>query len=115
MPPFSIQEAGSLLRLNAKDAFDLCEPAVVKRLLDILGCIPLAITQAAAFIKRNRRTVQGYLTAIEKDNQNLTDHLSQELQDPRRLRSFPNSVFRTWKLSFEQIMTQEPQAAKLLS
>ncbi len=86
-----------------------------ERLLDVLGCIPLAITQAAAFINRNRWTVQGYLAALEKDKQNLTDHLSQELQDPRRPRGFPNSVFRTWKLSFDQILTQEPQTAKLLS
>ncbi|KAF7502552.1 hypothetical protein GJ744_005491 [Endocarpon pusillum] len=115
VPPFSIQEAESLLRLNAEDAVDRCKPAVIKRLLDILGYVPLAITQAAAFIKRNRMSVQGYLAALEKDKQNLMDHLSQELQDPRRPRGFPNSVFQTWKLSFDQILTQEPQTAKLLS
>ena len=115
VPPFSIQEAESLLRLNAEDAFDHCDLSVIGRLLDILGYIPLAITQAAAFIKRNRWTVQGYLTALEKNQQNLTDHLSQELQDSRRPRSFPNSIFRTWKLSFDQILIQEPPAAKLLS
>lgn len=59
-------------------------------------------------MKRNRWTVQGYLTALEKDKQNLTDHMSLELQDNR------NSVVRTWKLSFDQILTQGPQAAKLL-
>ena len=53
VPPFSIQEAESLLRLNAEDAVDHCKPDVIRRLLDVLGYIPLAITQAAAFIKRN--------------------------------------------------------------
>ena len=43
------------------------------------------------------------------------DCLSQELHDPRRPRGFPNSVFRTWKLSFDHILAQEPKAAKLLS
>ena len=115
VPPFSIQEAESLLRLNAKDAFDRCELSVIGRLLDVLGYIPLAITQAAAFINRNRSTLQGYLGAFEKDKQNLTDYLSQELHDPRRPRGFPNSVFRTWKLSFDHILAQEPKAAPLLS
>ena len=117
VPPFSIHEGESLLQLNAKDAFNRCKPDVIRRLLDVLGCIPLAITQAAAFIKRNRMSVQDYLAALERDNQNLTDYLSRELQlqDPRRPRGFPNSVFQTWKLSFDQILVQEPQTAELLS
>lgn len=67
VPPFSIQEAESLLRLNAEDASNRSEKAVRRRLLDTLGHIPLAITQAAAFIRRNRWTIQGYLAALEKD------------------------------------------------
>ena len=86
-----------------------------ERLLDVLGSISLAIMQAVAFINRNQMTVQSYLAALEKDKQNLTDHLSQELQDSRRPRGFPNSVFQTWKLSFDWILAQEPQTAKLLS
>ena len=112
---FSLQEAKDLLQLKMKGAGASFEVYNTERLLDVLGYIPLAITQAAAFIKRNRMSVQGYLAALEKDNQNLTDYLSQDLQDPRRPRGFPNSVFRTWKLSFDQILTQEPQTAKLLS
>lgn len=83
-------------------------------LLDILGYIPLAITQAAALIKRNRWTVHGYLTALENDNQNLVKLLSKELQDPRRSGNSPSSVFRIWKLSFNQILAQEPRTVKLL-
>lgn len=113
--PFSIQEADSLLRLKAKEACVRCKSAVIRRLLEILGYIPLAITQAGAYIKRNRQAIQGYLTALETNQQNLTDRLSQELQDPRRPPGFPNAVFRTWNLSFDQILAREPQTAKLLS
>ena len=113
--PFSIQEADSLLRLKAKEACDRCESAVIRRLLDILGYIPLAITQAGAYIKRNRQAIQGYLAALEKNQQSLMDRLSQELQDPRRPLGFPNAVFQTWNLSFDQLLAQEPQTAKLLS
>ena len=116
VPPLSPQEAKALLRLKLKgsaSSFDVS--STTERLLDVLGYIPLAVTQAAAFIIRNPWTLQGYLAALEKDKQNLTEYLSQELQDPRRPRGFPNPVFRTWKLSFDHILAQEPKAAKLLS
>jgi len=114
VPPFSPEEAESLLRLTAKNTLNYPKLAI-SRLLEILGYIPLAITQASAFINRNGLTIQGYLTALEKDEQNLMDYLSQELQDPRRKRGSPNSVFRTWSLSFQHILTHKPLAAKLLS
>lgn len=115
IPRFSIPEAETLLRYHAENAFDNSEPAVSGKLLDTLGYVPLAITQATAFIKRNLWTVQGYLEAIGENQQNLIDHLSQELQDTRRPRGFPNSVFRTWKLSFDQILSKEPWTARLLA
>jgi len=114
-PPFSSQEAKELLQSKLKGAGGSLDVSNTERLLDILGYIPLAITQAAALIKRNRWTVQGYLTAIEKDNQNFVKLLSKELQDPRRSGNSPSSVFRTWKLSFDQILAQEPRTARMLS
>lgn len=50
VPPLSIQEAKLLLRLNAEGAFDRSEQAVTRRLLEVLGYIPLAITQAALLL-----------------------------------------------------------------
>jgi hypothetical protein len=41
--------------------------------------------------------------------------LSTELQDTRRERGFPSSVFRTWRLSFDQMRQRDPAAATLLS
>ena len=114
VPPFSSQEATELLRLKTKRAVDPFDKHSTERLLDVLGCIPLAITQAAAFMSRNRMTIQSYLADLER-NKNLADYLSHELRDHRRPGGFPNSVFRTWKLSFDQILTQEPETAKLLS
>jgi len=84
-------------------------------LLGILEYIPLAITQAAAFIRRNQMSLSKYLAALKKGDENLKDFLSAELQDARRARGFPNAVFRTWMLSFNQIRDQEPHAAEILS
>lgn len=103
VPPFDVHEARFLLQhrsRNQASGHDLPEST---RLLDILGYIPLAITQAAEFMRRNRMTVPQYLADLEKDNENMKDYLKVELQDARRDRGFPNSVFQTWKLSFRQI------------
>lgn len=40
------------------------------KLLEILIYIPLAITQAAAFINRNQISLSKYLTALEENEQN---------------------------------------------
>ena len=55
----------------------------------------LAITQAAAFVRRNRMSTPKYLAVLEKDDENLKDYLSAGLQDARRNRGFPNAIFRT--------------------
>ena len=113
--PFTTQEAEDLLRSKLGGVVVSFDELAAQQLLETLGCIPLAITQAAAFIKRTTMTVQDYRAALEKDQQNLKDFLSKDLQDPRRPLGFPNSVFRTWELSFKQILKQDPVAAKLLS
>ena len=114
--PFTIIEAERLLRSKVLD--DAWNEVDARKLLEALGYIPLAITQAAAFISHNSILVTEYLAALNKSYLNLKGHLSTELQDPRRDSKEPgaqNSVFRTWKLSFDQIRKQEPRAAEMLS
>jgi tetratricopeptide (TPR) repeat protein len=113
--PFALQEARALLQLRAGTIADSWSDLDSETLLGVLGCIPLAISQAAAFMRRNGRSLQEYLEIFERDEQNLKDCLRTELQDHRRERGFPNSIFRTWKLSFDLIREQEPQAAAMLS
>jgi tetratricopeptide (TPR) repeat protein len=112
--PFSAEEAGDLLRMKVR-LFDLSYAPEADTLVEVLGRIPLAITQAAAFINRNKINVQEYVEQLAIDKQNLMQYLSKDLQDPRREPGFPNSVFRTWKLSFDQIQTESPRAADILS
>jgi len=56
-----------------------------------------------------------YLEALGRDEQSLKDYLSTNLPDHHRERGVPNSIFRTWKLSFDQIREQEPRAEAMLS
>src|SRR5437016_2781643 len=72
-------------------------------LVEILGYIPLAITQAAVFIQENTMTVKTYIEELKASDSDLQDYLDKNLLDPRRYPGSENSVTRTWKLSFDQI------------
>ena len=87
----------------------------IQILVEILGNIPLAITQAAAFIQENSMTVKIYIEELKASDSDLQDYLDENLPDPRRYPGSENSVTRTWKLSFDQITKHLPRAANLLS
>ncbi|KAL9064370.1 MAG: hypothetical protein Q9161_008926 [Pseudevernia consocians] len=84
-------------------------------LLNELGYIPLAITQAAAFISQNSLTLTEYLDMFRTDDSEIQDLLNEDLGDPRRDSESLNSVLRTWKLSFDLISKQQLRAAEMLS
>ncbi|KAL9630491.1 MAG: hypothetical protein Q9164_006387 [Protoblastenia rupestris] len=86
-----------------------------KELIDALGYIPLAITQAAAFICENKITLAYYLRLFNTDDSDIQDLLSEDSGDLRRDSDSQHSVIRTWKLSFDLISKQKPLAAKMLS
>jgi tetratricopeptide (TPR) repeat protein len=112
--PMGHQEADDLLRLTVS-LQDGSNESESKELLDALGYLPLAITQAAAFINENSITVRDYLEAFNADDTELQYLLSQDLGDSRRHFETQNSIIKTWKLSFNQISRQQPRAAELLS
>ena len=64
-------------------------------------------------MNRSKMSLQKHLAALKKGEQNLTGYLRKGLQDHGREPGYPNSVFRTWGLSFDQIQAQEPLTAKV--
>ncbi|KAM0800739.1 hypothetical protein BDR22DRAFT_932188 [Usnea florida] len=84
-------------------------------LVDELAYIPLAITQAAAFISENDISLANYLEILRTGDSDLQDLLDQDLGDLRRDSESRNSVIRTWKVSFDLISKQNPRAAEMLS
>lgn len=85
-------------------------------LLRELDYLPLAITQAAAFVKRNRlATLKWYVGKPCQFHLNVQDVLSHELHDARRHPGTPNAVFRTWQISYNQIQMENTEAANKLS
>jgi tetratricopeptide (TPR) repeat protein len=86
-------------------------------LIDALECLPLAITQAAAYIamRSPRMTVAKYLKYFRRSELNQISLLSENRADLRRDPEIPNAVVMTWQISFDQIRLQYPSAADLLA
>ncbi|KAF1812001.1 hypothetical protein P152DRAFT_488337, partial [Eremomyces bilateralis CBS 781.70] len=85
-------------------------------LLRALDYIPLAITQAAAYINRQARmTIPKYLDEFRRNNNKRENLLNWDTDDIRRDDSTSNSVVTTWQISFERIRKERPSAADLLS
>ncbi|KAH7140976.1 hypothetical protein EDB81DRAFT_799265 [Dactylonectria macrodidyma] len=86
-------------------------------LLQALDHIPLAITQAAAYINRRapRMSVATYLDDFRKSDKKKGNLLNCDAGDLRRDETVSNSVVTTWQVTFEQIQRERPSAAYLLS
>jgi tetratricopeptide (TPR) repeat protein len=110
---FTAAEAEELLQ--SKIGQSQWDKATARELVEILEYIPLAITQAAAFVKQNCLMLGKYLRALKESDINLTRYLSEDLLDPRREKDIQSSVFLTWKLSFDQLRKEELHAANMLS
>ncbi|RKK20896.1 hypothetical protein BFJ65_g7588 [Fusarium oxysporum f. sp. cepae] len=86
-------------------------------LLRALDYIPLAITQAAAYINRRapRVSVKTYLDTFRESDKKKGNLLNRDAGDLRRDETVSNSVVVTWQVTFERIRHERPSAAKLLS
>jgi tetratricopeptide (TPR) repeat protein len=85
-------------------------------LLRALDYVPLAITQAAAYINRQARTTAStYLTEFQKSDEKRNELLKRDGGDLRRDGTGSNSVLTTWQISFDRIRKERQSAADLLS
>ncbi|KAH6995530.1 P-loop containing nucleoside triphosphate hydrolase protein [Ilyonectria sp. MPI-CAGE-AT-0026] len=86
-------------------------------LLRALDHIPLAITQAAAYINRRapRISVKAYLDAFRESDKKKGSLLNSDAGDLRRDETVSNSVVTTWQVTLDQIRRERPSAANLLS
>ncbi|KAI7216798.1 purine and uridine phosphorylase [Hortaea werneckii] len=111
--------------MTAAAASDLFRKAVTRKglvddhsatsdLIKELAFLPLAITQAAAYIKCNRITVKKYLGLMRSAESDLISILSIEMDDRTRSPQAAHAVAKTWLVSFDQIVQRDPAAAKLL-
>jgi len=111
--PMNEHESLQLLRNRLRDTTS--EDGTVE-LLDALGHVPLAISQAAAYINRRAHmSTTSYLKELRANNAKKENLLSWNAGDLRRDESASNSIVAIWQMSFERIRQERPSAADLLS
>lgn len=114
--PIIIQQLGKAegLTLVKKRLRQNCSETLIFELLEELEYIPLAITQAIAFMVKTKRTVEQYLSQYRKSSTSKTKFLSYEFSEHARPENTLESVTKTWRLSFESIRNSNRRAADLL-
>lgn len=109
----SEEEAVTLLerRLGTR-----CNREAVVRLAESLSCMPLAMTQAAAYIRRRSPacSIHDYQRLLEEGPGPRALLLERQEDDPDRDRDAENSITRTWLITFEHVRKTSQSAAMLL-
>ena len=113
-----LPEPDALSLLRKKLPKDDSSDEDAKQLVRLLEYLPLAITQAAAYISNGfgRRNISHYLTLFRSDQ---IRYLEMAANDIRRDsdesdQDFSNSVLKTWFISFKHIRDKNPDAAENL-
>ncbi|KAL2861059.1 purine and uridine phosphorylase [Aspergillus lucknowensis] len=84
-------------------------------LLGQLVFLPLAITQAAAYINSNDIELSDYSILLQEQESDVVELLSEDFGDDTRYKDIQNPVATTWLISFKQIQQLNPLAANYLS
>ncbi|KAL0930635.1 TPR domain protein (kinesin light chain) [Colletotrichum truncatum] len=106
-------QAQQLLRNKLQESYD---EAAAPDLLEALEYMPLAITQAAAYILQRgpRMSTAVYLDEFRRSEKRKASLLSRNMGDLRRDPSASNSIVITWQMTFDKIRQERQSAADLL-
>ncbi|MBI5305052.1 MAG: toll/interleukin-1 receptor domain-containing protein [Chloroflexi bacterium] len=105
---FLIKRSG-LSPLSAKQTGEGRGGGDAGKLADALGCLPLALTQAAAYIEASGTTFADYLRIFET-------HRAELLRDPKfKPHDYPDTVATTWTISFNAVAAESPAALTLMN
>ncbi|KAL4786131.1 nucleoside phosphorylase domain-containing protein [Aspergillus varians] len=76
-------------------------------LLEQLAFLPLAISQAAAYINQNNISLARYMSLLGEQERSTIELLSEEFEDDGRYAEIQNPVATTWLISFLQIQQSQ--------
>ncbi|KAM0714705.1 hypothetical protein Q7P37_009722 [Cladosporium fusiforme] len=112
--PMSKGEAIALVRRKLGDDADR---SATEELVTLLECMPLALTQAAAYIRRRgrRSSVRVYIAELQASELAQLSLLDRDFDDHRRDGEATNPILKTWQISFDYIRAKRETAAELLS
>ncbi|KAF5572479.1 kinesin light chain [Fusarium pseudoanthophilum] len=109
------EDAKALLRGSLTKKDQMQDTTLIDKLLQKLAYLPLAITQASAYMKVNEISVNEYLRLLQNTNQDMVELLSCGFCDKAHYDSSQGAVATTWIVSFNQIRALHEDAAKILS
>ena len=98
------QEALAFLDKRTDDP----DPQAAATLAKTLGYLPLALEQAAAYIRENSISLDQYQTLFQ-------EHHTKLLQHDYLATEYPDTVATTWEVSFQKVQKTAPAAADLLN
>jgi hypothetical protein len=115
--PMEVDVARTLFLKKLRKAGQETSPDDVVRLVKYLDCMPLAITQAAAYIEQAapRMTVPKYIEILKTNESERATLLQKDVGDPRRDRQASNSIIMTWHVTFTHLRQTRNSAARLLA
>ncbi|HKS40162.1 MAG TPA: FxSxx-COOH system tetratricopeptide repeat protein [Blastocatellia bacterium] len=90
-----------LKRTESKDE------TTAKTLAEAVGCLPLALEQASAYIETSGSTMARYLDLFEKRQLEL-------LKRGKPSTEYPDTVATTWSISFQNVKKENEEAAEML-
>jgi nucleoside phosphorylase/tetratricopeptide (TPR) repeat protein len=115
IPDLDRETAFQILRKTLANENLLKDNIAAATLLEHLAFLPLAITQASAYIIENNISLSDYLALLREQEQDAVELLSEDFRDPGRYNDIQNPVIATWLISFKQIQHQNRSAADFLS
>ncbi|KAK3340812.1 hypothetical protein B0H65DRAFT_529706 [Neurospora tetraspora] len=109
-------QSDALLLLERKLSL-LSDKDSAEELVRALEYVPLAISQAAAYIQKRspRSSVEKYLAEFRKGESERAWLLSHDEGEFRREGGASSAILATWQISFEHIRSKRASAADLLS
>ena len=110
--PMSPEEARELLIVND---FSRSNEEDISALLQDLEYIPLAITQAAAYMSKRQKSAGHYLDLFRSSDSNKARLLAYEFNEHGREARSRESVAKTWMISFDHIKDGNSGASDMLS
>ncbi|KAF5613399.1 ankyrin protein, partial [Fusarium sp. NRRL 25303] len=109
------KDARTLLQSSLIQRDQMQDTDLADRLLHELAYLPLAITQASAYMTINRISIKEYMRLLQNTDQDMVELLSVGIRDGTHYDAAQGAVISTWIVSFKQIRALHKEAATLLS
>ncbi|QSS58082.1 hypothetical protein I7I51_07504 [Histoplasma capsulatum] len=93
----------------------LRDDCMTNTLLERLAFLPLAISQAAAYINQNDISLATYISLLGEEEGSIIELLGEEFEDDGRYEEIQNPIATTWLVSFLQIQQVDEIASDFLS